>query len=274
MNCPGFAVTNYSAFDSAIKPLTKTLSMSINQGRMVSSYEFELYTEDCAGGVTIGSTRYNAKKGCFSLTKPGQLVKMHLPYKCYFFNIYTQDEALCEVLDSLPEFGVLWNMDEAVKVFHEMLSVGPKHKPSNQLQIQGCICRLLSMIVKARPLLQEDGEDSVLAHRKLLQQADRYIREHYMEDLSLATLAQQCNLHPNYFHRLYTTAFGQTPAQRILNRRIAAAKMLLLTENCTMSEIAARCGFSSQTYFGYKFKEIMGQTPLQYRKKQLGSHKP
>jgi len=50
--------------------------------------------------------------------------------------------------------------------------------------------------------------------------------------------------------------------------------MLLLTQNCSMSEIAAQCGFSSQTYFGYKFKEVMGMTPLQYRKKRLGSRKP
>ena len=267
MNCPGFTVTNYSAFDSATKTLTRTLSLSVHQGRMVSSYEFELYPEDCTGGVIIGSNRYHAKKGCFSLVKPGQHVKMALPYKCYFFNIFSQDPFLTEVLDSLPEFGVLWNMDEAVKVFHEMLSIGPKNKPSNQLQLHSCICRLLSLIVKARPLAEE-GEDHVLTHRKLLQQADRYIREHYMEDLSLATLAEQCNLHPNYFHRLYTTAFGQTPAQRILSRRIAAAKTLLLTENCTMSEIATRCGFSSQTYFGYKFKEVMGMTPLQYRQKR------
>ena len=47
-----------------------------------------------------------------------------------------------------------------------------------------------------------------------------------------------------------------------------------MTQNCSMSEIAAQCGFSSQTYFGYKFKEVMGMTPLQYRKKRLGSRKP
>ena len=265
--CPGFTVRNYNAFDSASGAVARTVPRSVSSGRIATSYEFEIYTEDCEGGVEIAGIFYNGKKGCFSLVKPGQQVRMRLPYKCYFFNIRVQDETLCTVLENLPEFGVLWNMDEAVKVFHEMLSVGPKQYPSNQLQIQACVCRLLSMLVKARPL-PVSVDNNVFVHRKLLQQADRYIREHYKENLTLAVLAEQCNLHPNYFHRLYTQAFGKTPAQRILDRRISVAKMLLLTENCSMGEIATQCGFSSQTYFGYKFKEIVGITPLQYRQKR------
>lgn len=268
MLCPQFTVINYSAYDSTVH------KKHFRGERLVSAYEFEFYTEDSPGGIAINGIRHNAKKGCFSLVKPGQRLKMILPYKCYFFNIYTEDAALCETLDDLPEFGVLWNIDEAVKVFHEMLSVGTKALPENRLQIQACICKLLSLITRARPLVLENGEDNALTHRKLLQQVDRYIREHYMEELNLVTLAAQCSLHPNYFHRLYTAAFGLTPAQRILNCRIAAAKMLLLTQNYSMSEIATQCGFSSQTYFGYKFKEIMGTSPLQYRKKRLGSRKP
>ena len=267
MLCPSFTVINYSAYDSAMH------KKHFRGERLVSAYEFELYTEDCPGGIAINGMRYNAKKGCFSLTKPGQRLRMLLPYKCYFFNIYTQDASLAEILDDLPEFGVLWNMDEAVKVFHEMLALESTAFPENRMQLQSCVCRLLSMIIKAQPLILENGVDNALTHRKVLQQVDRYIREHYMEELSLAQLASLCNLHPNYFHRLYTMAFRQTPAQRILSCRIAAAKMMLLTENCTMSDIVARCGFSSQTYFGYKFKEILGMTPLQYRRQRLGTRK-
>lgn len=267
MLCPSFNLLNYSTHDSLLR---KT---GYRGERVVSAYEFELYYEDCEGGLAINGVRHNAKKGCFSLVKPGQRVKMIAPYKCYFFNIYTQDESLAEQLDALPEFGVIWSMDEAVKVFHEMLAIEPSAVPENRMQLQSCVCRLLSLILKARPLVLENGVENALTHRKVLQQADRYIREHYMEELTLSSLAALCNLHPNYFHRLYTEAFGKTPAQRILGCRIAAARMLLLTQNLSMSEIAAQCGFSSQTYFGYKFKEVMRMTPLQYRKKRLSKGK-
>lgn len=263
-----FSVTNYSAYDSAVFKQTA----SSKKERTVSSYEFELYPENCAGGITINGKAYVARKGCFSLTKPGWRQRMRLPYKCYFFNIYTEDETLCELLDALPEYGVLWDMDEAVKVFHELLQVGNPARPENRLLIDSCVCKLLSMLLRTGNA-DDPRESGALSHRRILQHVDCYIREHYAEALTLGQLAQQCNLHPNYFHRLYTAAFGQTPAQRILSCRIGAAKMLLLTQNCTMSEIATRCGFSSQTYFGYKFKEFMGMTPLQYRKKMLGSRK-
>ncbi len=264
-----FTVTNYNAYNSAANKVTPR---SARMERMVSSYEFELYPEDCAGGITINGKDHIARKGCFSLTKPGWRQKMRLPYKCYFFNIHTEDETLCERLDALPEYGVLWDMDEAVKVFHELLQVENREDPENQLLVDSCVCKLLSMLLRTG---NADGfrESTALSHRRVLQQVDRYIREHYAEALTLNELAEQCGLHPNYFHRLYTAAFGQTPAQRILSHRIGAAKILLLTKNYPMHEIASLCGFSSQTYFGYKFKEAMGMTPLQYRKKQLGTRK-
>ena len=126
------------------------------------------------------------------------------------------------------------------------------------------------MIAQSRSLTVEKGGDNTLLHKKNLQLADQYLRENYKEPITLQSLAEQFNLHPNYFHRLYTAAYGQTPTQRLLSFRIAAAKTALITTNLSMSEIAANCGFTSQTYFGYKFREVTGHTPLQYRKRMLG----
>ena len=261
-----FTVTGYNAFNSAHYKNRVPRSVKV---RMVTSYEFELYPEDCQGGVTINGVDYTAKKGCFSLTKPGWRQQMRLPYKCYFFNIHTRDEVLIELLDRLPVYGVLWDMDEAVKVFHELLQVNDRNDPADRLLIDGCVCKLLNMLLRSGNGDGESTSSGTLSHRRMLQQVDMYIREHYMEEINLAELADMCSLHPNYFHRLYTAAFGQTPAQRLLSCRVGAAKIMLLTENCTMTDIANRCGFSSQPYFGYKFKEAMGMTPLQYRKKEL-----
>lgn len=269
MRCPYFTVVNYGVYDSSVINIKKTHL----QDRLISAYEFEFYAEDSPGGICINSKRYPAKKGCFTCSKPGQIQKMVLPYKCYFCNICTQDEALCELLDHLPEFSVLWNMDEVVEIFHEMLTIESTGLLENCLQLEGCVCRIISLVARSRSFAPEKGADNTLLHRKNLQMADKYIREHYAEDLSLEALASRYSLHPNYFHRLYTAAYGKTPAQRILSCRIAAAKTALLTGNKSVSEIAAECGFSSQTYFGYKFKEVTGFSPLQYRKRMLGKRK-
>ena len=267
MQCPYFTVLNYSTYQTSSKR-TKDYSNEIS-----TAYQFELYTEDCIGGVSINGMFYPAQKGFFTCAKPGQTVKMIRPYTCCYFNLFTQDESLRELLNHLPDFAMLRNPDEVIKLFREMLTIDSTALLENRMQLEGCVCKIISLLAKARPLAPAGGEDNALLHRKALQTADKYIQEHYAEDLNLTTLAAYCNLNPTYFHRLYTAAFGITPARRLLSCRIGAAKMALLTENSSIAEIAESCGFSSQTYFGYKFKEITGMTPLQYRKKRLQNQK-
>ena len=37
----------------------------------------------------------------------------------------------------------------------------------------------------------------------------------------------------------------------------------------SMDAIAEACGFGSRSYFNFRFKQITGVTPLQYRKEHL-----
>ena len=86
------------------------------------------------------------------------------------------------------------------------------------------------------------------------------------QDLALCELFNQL---PTYFHKLFTAAFGVTPANHVLGYRISAAKAALVEGALPLVEIAAQCGFSSQTYFCYRFRLVTGQTPAQYRKGKL-----
>lgn len=265
MQCSYFTVLSYGAFDALALAETKRFQ----GGRLVCAYEFEFYFEDCPGGLEIDGKRCCVKKDYFTVSKPGQTQYIHYPYKCYYLNIDTKDEALCALLDQLPNYGVALNMDEIVGVFGEMLSVENTSLTENSLWLIGCVCRILSMIAKCRPLAVEKGGDNTLLHKKNLQLADQFLLEHYREPITLESLAARFNFHPNYFHRLYTAAYGQTPAQRLLRFRIAAAKTALVTTNLSVSEVAAASGFSSQSYFGYIFRRVIGYTPLQYRKHML-----
>lgn len=260
MQCPYFTIANKGAFDSQALNYKKG-----NQDRLLTAYEFEFYTQNCEGGLSIDGVFHPARKGFFSCCKPGQVQRMILPYKCYFFNICTQDDDLCTLLDRLPTYSVLLRMDEVEKILQKMLTVDNPGTIEGRIYMQGCVCQILSILTRTHPV--ESDTNITQLHRKTLMQADKYIRENYAQDITLESLATQFGLHPNYFHRLYTTAFGVTPAQRLLSCRITAAKAALLTGNDSISTIASACGFSSQTYFGYKFKQITGYAPLQYRKR-------
>ena len=57
-----------------------------------------------------------------------------------------------------------------------------------------------------------------------------------------------------------------TPSQYIATIRIEHGMFLLKHSKIPVSQIAANCGFYDATKFGKKFKQLVGQTPNEYRK--------
>ena len=260
---PQFTISRFGYYESS------TPSRTQPKVRLCASYEFEFYTEDFPGGLTINDAFYPARRGCMSLTKPGQQQIMVKPYKCYFININTQDLELSEFFNQLPSFFMLQNADEVTAIFQQMLALEAERGAlENRMLVQSYAYRLIASLARYC-YVPKLAEHALLRHQKTLLEADQYMREHLSEELSLEKLAKLSNLQPSYFHKLFTAAFGVTPANRVLGYRISAAKEALVEGVLPLVEIAAQCGFSSQTYFCYRFRKVTGQTPAQYRKGKL-----
>lgn len=261
MNSPNFSVAVLGRFSIDEDP-------DFYEEKAVYYYEFEFYTEDYPGGTYTDGIFRPARKGGFCLFRPGQMQRLVPPYRCYVMNIKTQDPELKALFDSMPTFSMMWNMDQVEKLLHKMISVEPRDKLENRLRIQSYAAQIIALLSEYHKA-PEGLDNNIIRHQTLLLETDRYIRNHLHEDLSLKQLAKQSNLDPTYFHKLFTSAFGQTPAQRILEYRITAAKTGLLEEELSLEELAERCGFSSPSYLGFKFRQATGQTPTQYRKENL-----
>lgn len=265
---PDFTITNFNVFDSdKMKPRNK-----MRLSNMVSAYEFEFYTEDCEGGHWLDGVYYPVQKGACFLAKPGQQLRAELPYKCCFINIRTEDQSLRDLLDGLPSYFMMLDYQRVVEYLHTMVALENPDTITGKLQLQSYACRILARMERYRQLGNFDRRGAVL-HQQNLLMIDRYIREHLSEDLSVERLAKMCNLDTTYFHKLYTAAFGITPAKRILSFRISAAKRGLISGRTSLGELAYQCGFTSQSYFCYRFKQETGMTPLEYRDTQLGKGK-
>lgn len=268
MELVNFTIHNYSAFDSK----RSHQDQSVGKDHLTSIYEFEFYTEDCEGGLIIDGQRCPVRSGMASLAKPGQVVRSVYPYKCYFVNFSTADPELKDLFDHLPNAFFIWNISEIVQHLQQMIALRPVHTLSQKMALQSHACSIITLLSKYRQS-QEQTVRNAFAHQETLLMIDKYMREHYNEPLTLTDLAARCSLDPTYFHKLYTTAFGKTPAQRLLYFRIKGAQMGLLSGKKTLSELAEDCGFSSQTYFCYKFRQATGMTPTQYRDKMLSQQK-
>lgn len=68
------------------------------------------------------------------------------------------------------------------------------------------------------------------------------------------------------FSKAFAAAFGVTPYQFLLERRMRRAKSLLTATVTTITEIAIAVGFNTPSHFATTFKRRVGTTPSIYRK--------
>jgi AraC-like DNA-binding protein len=87
----------------------------------------------------------------------------------------------------------------------------------------------------------------------------------YFERLTVAELARASHLSPGHFSRAFRDAFGETPHQYLLTRRLERAAALLRTTDRSISEICFAVGLSSVGSFTTSFRRIYGMPPMVYR---------
>ena len=106
-----------------------------------------------------------------------------------------------------------------------------------------------------------------LPHAILLR-VKKYMEEHLQDKLSLEELAHETDYSRAHFLRMFRAATGKTPHQYLTERRIERAKsMLLEAKKISLIDVAARCGFSSQSHLTRVFRKQVGTTPTEFKRK-------
>ena len=105
--------------------------------------------------------------------------------------------------------------------------------------------------------------------RHLLRARD-LIDARYADPLDVPALARRAHTSEAHFSRRFKHAFGETPHQYLLTRRIERAKHLLRESELSVTEISLEVGFRSLGSFSSKFKALVGGTPTEYRRRERG----
>lgn len=95
-----------------------------------------------------------------------------------------------------------------------------------------------------------------------------YLEEHYSEKLSLEEIARSAGIGERECGRCFSRSIGMTPIEYLNRYRIRQAARLIVQSTDPISQIADQCGFSSDSYFGKMFREQIGCSPREYRKRK------
>lgn len=93
-----------------------------------------------------------------------------------------------------------------------------------------------------------------------------YIKNNYDKPLTNEMLSDMSGYHEYHLNRLFMKHVGTSVHKYILNIRINEAKKLLLTTEQSLTNIAEKVGFNSNTHFSSYFKQVIGISPLEFRK--------
>lgn len=142
-----------------------------------------------------------------------------------------------------------------IQAFH---SEGPVALTQTHLYIRQILLMLLQDATRSP---SQAGDHRVAAvHQAIVEDPGR--------PWSVADMARQAGLSRSRFTRLFNQATGRSPIACVLEARARRARQLLRESALQVQEIADLLGYNDIFYFSRQFKQLVGQSPSEYRRSQ------
>ncbi|MBE6633732.1 MAG: helix-turn-helix domain-containing protein [Ruminococcaceae bacterium] len=98
-----------------------------------------------------------------------------------------------------------------------------------------------------------------------------YIREHYMEQITLGELAKRFNYSLPYLSKRFREDVGVSFVSYLQSYRVMEGCRLLASTNRTLADIAGMVGYRDVKFFANMVKRHTGFTPREFRRRHHGS---
>jgi AraC-like DNA-binding protein len=160
--------------------------------------------------------------------------------------------------------GILFQEPTQQKLYHSILST---------LEVQG-LDLIYTFIGILQDISQEEQYWFLNEHSLQLppgeeagQRLDRVFRYSFAEHsrkIKIEEVAQLVNLSVSQFCRYFKKHTGKTYVQFLNELRVEAACQQLMDRDCTVAEVAYRCGFQNLSNFNRQFRKVKGMAPRTY----------
>ncbi|MBQ9363518.1 MAG: helix-turn-helix transcriptional regulator [Bacteroidaceae bacterium] len=109
---------------------------------------------------------------------------------------------------------------------------------------------------------------SISRNRKddVMQKFITQLYQSYKQEHDVSYYAEAQFLTCRYFSTIIKEKTGKTPSEWIVAALLGETKRLLTSSSKTIKEIAQELNFPNQSYFGKWFKNLVGCSPLEYKK--------
>ncbi len=108
-------------------------------------------------------------------------------------------------------------------------------------------------------------KDTSGKYDEVIQKATEYIRNNYMNKITLESVAAHVYLSPSYLSRIFKEKTGQNFNGYLNSIRVSRAKQMLLEKDADLVNVSLAVGYDDRSYFSKVFKRITGVTPHSFK---------
>lgn len=163
--------------------------------------------------------------------------------------------------------GLVFSMD-AIMRNHQLLE---------QIAVAGDEFERLLSVWRLLYQLSEDTEARELSTSAFMESAtspendrihkvERYVHNHYFEEISLEDLAGLVNMTTVSFSRFFKLHTGRTFSEYLINIRLGYAAHELVSTTASTADIAYRCGFNNLSNFNRLFRKYKQMSPSDFKR--------
>lgn len=135
-----------------------------------------------------------------------------------------------------------------------------------ELDLKSWIFTAWGSLYKEFCQLAPSCKNAVLRERGKLNRMTGYLQNNCNEKLTLAAIAEACQVSTGDFCRFFKKHMGMTPFEYLQKCRIWNSMDAVLEKSTSMTDIALGNGFAGASYFSETFRKEMGCSPAEYRK--------
>ncbi len=157
-------------------------------------------------------------------------------------------------------------MIEAVLKAAELSRTEPE---GYEFDLRASLCDFWRLLFKDTEAVRGTATQINAADTERIKLMMEYIQENCSERLTLESIAASANISERECSRCFRRSLNMSAIEYLTQCRVRKAADLLLDTSAGIIDISEECGFSSPSYFGKVFREQMGCTPKEYRKKAM-----
>ena len=266
------------------------VQQSIHDGRISPHYHDFCEIVYVSDGFTLHSVNGRVNllmAGDIFFIMPGEEHSYINAYRTKIYNILLKlDElnAFAEELSALPGVSAMFGCDDTASIGKRILHVPIQAQRSMESSCEKMLAEctdksigwkcsvragLVRFLVNYSRIYEQQWDTHVQAsgdYYGYIYKILRYVEENYSSPISMNDLSEVTGLSADYMTRRFKSVLHMTPSEYVRKFRIARAMELMCTTDDSVSEIAAKTGFSDVSLFSRVFKQSVGLPHARYRK--------